>query len=134
MVRHPVSRIISEYHYLRDGLMFIPESQSFSDWLQSIPEIYSKTRWSLDNHLRPICEMVPSNSVVFKLEDGLENVVSFLDDLANDQGGPRSIERAHQRLGTAEPAVPTAEDIALIEKFYSRDFDRFEYDAKGSWV
>lgn len=131
VVRHPVARMLSEYHYLHDLVMSIPDSLSFSDWLWGIPQTYSKTRWALDNHLRPMCEMVPNSSVVFKLENGLDNVVSFLDALANDKSGPRSIERTHQRPRTVELAVPSVEDIALIERLYSRDFDRFEYARSG---
>lgn len=131
VVRHPVSRIISEYHFCRDREKSIPENLSFSNWLKNIPELYSGSRWVLDNHLRPMCEIVPNGSLVFKLELGLERVVSFLDELANDQSGPRTVERTLERPETVEVAVPSQEDVALIEKFYSRDFDRFEYKRRS---
>ena len=47
VVRHPVPRIISEYHFRRDIEKSIAENLSFSDWLKNILEVYSGSRLAL---------------------------------------------------------------------------------------
>ena len=128
VVRNPVARMISEYHYLRDGVCSIPLEQTFSNWLTEIPTAYTKNRFLLDNHLRPMCEIVPPSATIFKLEDGLDQVIGYLDDLCGSKSDLRTIERFHARDERIEPVTATAEDIALVERIYSRDYDRYGYD------
>jgi hypothetical protein len=127
VVRNPVDRMISEYHYLRDGHRKLPLEQSFSNWLTTLPGVYRANRFALDNHLRPMCEMVPSDATIFKLEDGLSQVVSYLDEICGCDTGPRVIERFHARDERIERVRATTEDVALIESLYSKDYDRFGY-------
>lgn len=130
IVRHPVSRIISEYLYLRNHRGIIPFDQTFSEWLSTLPGMYASGRFLLDNHLRPMCEIVPESSTIFKLEDGLEKVLEYLDLVSGDQLGPRTIHRAQESQGNSKPFIPCEDDIEFIEKFYARDFDRFGYEKR----
>ena len=128
VVRHPVSRTISEYHFQRDFQRAIPQNLSFSDWLRGVTSKYPNNRWLIDNHFRPMCEMVPASTKIFKFEDGFGELVSYFDRLAGDSEGARSIDVYYNRPPNVDVAVPSVADLILINSFYSRDFDRFNYD------
>lgn len=127
VVRHPVNRMVSEYHHLRDAMGRIPKTLSLSDWLKTIPSTLASNRWAHDNHLRPICEMLPPGTSWFRLEAGLEHVVRYLDTFAGNEDGPRVIMPVQERNPGIPKAVPTEQDIALIEQIYVRDFAAFGY-------
>lgn len=131
VVRNPVDRLVSEYHHLRDAMGRIPKSVSLSEWLQTIPATLAADRWAYDNHLRSICEMLPSGAVWFRLEDGLEKVVAYLDGFAGNQDGPRVITPKQERNPNIPKAIPTQQDIALIERIYARDFETFRYPTRS---
>ena len=128
VVRNPVTRILSEFYYLRDRLKMVSGGRDFSEWLREILAVYYKGRFTLDNHLRPMCEMVPPGARVFKLENGLEQIVAYLDQLTSPVEGFRTIERHQQKDPTSETVRLAADDVALIETFYARDYDRFNYE------
>lgn len=131
VVRHPVDRLVSEYHHLRDAMARIPKSLGFSEWLASIPATLAADRWAHDNHLRPICDMLPSGTTWFRLEDGLQQVVRYLDTFAGNQQGPREIEPAQQRNSKIVKVVPSARDLEMIQKLYARDLETFGYTRRA---
>jgi len=128
VVRHPVDRLVSEFHYLRDHLLRIDPSESFSSWLSQIDGALATTPWLYDNHLRPMTEMVPVGATVFRLEDGLEWIIPYLDALVGSSDHSLQFARVLTRDASIPKVVPTACDIATIERIYRRDFDRFGYD------
>lgn len=135
VVRHPVSRLISVFRFQRDIEMRIDARTSFADWLEELSQ--SSRPWAYDNHTRPMVEMVPDDTAVFRLEDGFDPIVDFLESLCSDgRRLPRDVpvrnalERrlAHERR-TAVPVVPDEREKALIKRLYAADFERFGYAA-----
>ena len=127
VVRHPVERVVSEFHYLRDQLLQIDPSEIFSTWLAQLDGVLTASPWLYDNRLRPMADMVPTDATVFRLEDGLERIIPYLDDLVGPHDQKLDFGRVLTRDASIPKVVPTAEDIATIERIYRKDFDRFGY-------
>jgi GT2 family glycosyltransferase len=127
VVRHPVDRLVSEFHYLRDHLRRIDQSESFSSWVSQLDRAIAATPWLYDNHLRLMTEMVPASATVFRLEDGLDTIAPYLDGLVGPCDSALQFNRVLTRDPSIQKVVPKAEDIATIERIYRQDFDRFGY-------
>ncbi|MFW2545257.1 sulfotransferase family 2 domain-containing protein [Primorskyibacter sp. 2E107] len=87
MVRHPHERLRSVFLRNRDIAKTIPENTEFHDWLNTLP----LPSYELDNHARPMLDFLPPGTRIFRLEEGMDQVVDWLDDLAGDRDGPRQI-------------------------------------------
>lgn len=135
VVRHPRDRIVSVFRYQRDIEKSIAPDVTFGAWLKGLAKQRQKQPFYLDNHPRPASELVPEGAHVFRLEDGLDKVVAWLDDLAGDQIGPRSIgvtntyeERLQHKAAIAGPRLRiTRQSRRLIEDLFAADFQRFGY-------
>jgi len=134
VVRHPVPRLRSVYHYQRDWEKTLPQGMGFTDWLRSLPEEWATNRFHLDNHPRPMAELVPPQAKMFRVEDGLGPMISWINVLAGDASGPGTIgrvnvtaDRAAKNNAVYDPVKISAEDIALIAQMYEKDFRRFGY-------
>lgn len=139
VVRHPVARLVSVFRFQRDIEGRIDPTTTLAAWLEGLGRP-PRRPWAYDNHTRPMVEMVPASAQVFRLEDGWDPVIDFLEALC--EGGrrlPRTMpERnvldrrlAHEKR-TAPPVVPDDRALALIARLYADDFDRFGYWADAS--
>jgi hypothetical protein len=129
VVRHPVARAISTYHFQLEVERTIPAGTGFSEWLArlapDVPFLY-------DNHVRPMDMIVPPGATIFHLEHGIDALVDWFDLVAGTRSGPRVILPENARgaylKGNTTPRVkPAAADIDLIGRIYARDFARFGY-------
>lgn len=133
VVRHPVDRMLSAYHFQSEVQDVIPPEQGLSDWLAALPGLMAADPFYADNHCRPMADLVPQGAVVFQLEAGLEPVVDWLDALAGNRDGARSIGLVNPRGRPQHPRsltprlVPTPADVAAIEQLYADDMARFGY-------
>lgn len=134
VVRHPLKRLQSVYLHNREVLGHIPEGQSFEAWLDDLPRLRRRDAGYLDNHARPMAEIVPGGARVFRLEQGLHQVTDWLDELTGTTW-PRQIGMVHsraqllQKRGTeAVPHHLSPEAAALVAGLYERDYERFGYD------
>jgi hypothetical protein len=131
IVRHPVSRLVSAYHFQRDVEGTIPAGRPFGDWLDDVPDILAEDPFAYDNHIRPMSDLVPREARVFHLEHGLDALVPWLDGVAGDRAGPRAIDHVNRQNEYARTkaarVTPTSGEIARIARIYARDFDRFGY-------
>ncbi|MEL6551565.1 MAG: sulfotransferase family 2 domain-containing protein [Pseudomonadota bacterium] len=134
VVRHPVSRLVSAYHFQREMERAIPEGQDFSTWLDTLPARLATQRDAYDNHIRPMSDLVPGGAAVFHLEHGLDALVPWLDTVTGAATGPRRIARMNTRGAyatvtseAAPKAVVTEADRDLISVLYAEDFARFSY-------
>lgn len=132
IVRHPVARAISTYHFQQEVEGQVAAGLGFSDWLAGLPALLKAEPFAADNHIRPMSQIVPPGATVFHLEHGLDPLVAWFDDLTGNTDGPRSFEERNKRGDYATPtgrkAEPTPEDLALIARIYAADFARFGYD------
>jgi Sulfotransferase family len=131
VVRHPVERIVSVFHFQRDVEKLIPSNMGFSEWLSNLQTSLQENPFQYDNHLRPMTELVPENAKIFHLEHGLDSLVPWFDEMAGDQKQPRSMPLSNERGAYSkvkiEKAVPTSKDTDIICRLYKTDFSRFGY-------
>ncbi len=130
IVRHPVARLTSAYHFQLDVERTIPVDTTLSDWLLDIGERAAEDPFVFDNHVRPMTEIVPENAHVFHMEHGLDGLVPWFDALTGTASGPRAVPRFNEKgrnTGDITKAAPTEADIALIADLYAADFRRFGY-------
>jgi Sulfotransferase family len=138
VVRHPVDRLLSTYHFQSEVHDIIPPDQTLTGWLAALPALMAADPFYADNHCRPMGDLVPAGAVVFQLEAGLAPVVDWLDARAGNKDGARSIGLVNQRGRPQHPRsltprlVPTPADVAAIEQLYADDMARFGYGRYGS--
>ena len=130
VVRHPSDRLLSVYRFQKYIENRIPQGQGFAEWLATLPVPID----AFDNHTRPMSDLVPEDAVVFRLEDGLDAVVHWLDGLAGNSDPPRRIEQRNgvdqrlQHLKQPVAEVPDRPEMATILQLFEADFDRFGYE------
>lgn len=127
IVRHPVDRVVSAYHFQMEMEGSISRHVAFSDWLEDLSETMEENPYAYDNHLRPMNDIVPEGAHVFYLEHGLDALVPWFDALLGNTSAPRAVHRVNERKSRGEKAAPTATDLARIETLYKADFARFGY-------
>ena len=144
VVRHPAARLASVFAYQRDWEERILEETPFLDWLEGLDPRAEPPRY--DNHARPMTDLVPRASVVFRLERGMRPVLDWIDALARERGSLAGMGRANDRAAYLErrakreaeaerapsepPPAPKVgpEERDLIAALYAEDFERFGYD------
>lgn len=139
VVRHPATRIASVFRFQRDIERSIPAERCFSDWVCDLAASLNKQPHQFDNHARPASDLVPSDAVVFRLEDGLSSVVAWLDQIEGATRGPREVAAANvltavrAHLGRTPGPEPEMTRIAqeAIAALYADDFARFGYAPDG---
>lgn len=132
VVRHPVARIVSAWHFQAEVEKAVPRTGvGFTDWLEDMAELWEERPFAYDNHTVPMDRIVPDGARIFHLEHGLDAIVPWLDEIAGDASGARSIGTTNRRSDRSEgpevKVVPNKEDLDLIARLYRRDFDRFGY-------
>ena len=130
VVRHPVARAVSSYNYYLANLKRIPIAMSMEEWFAEFQDLREQHPFYLDNHMRPQSDIVPPDATVFKLEDGLSDLVAHLDGLAGDMAEPRAVAHEHATHDVAgmTKAPISARLLADLHQFYAVDFERFGYD------
>lgn len=127
IVRHPVARVVSAYHFQLEQEARISRHVSFSDWLEDLELAHEENPYAYDNHLRPMDDIVPAGAHVFYLEHGLDALVPWFDTLLGNSAAPRAIHRINARSGSAQKVEPSPSDLTRIETIYRADFERFGY-------
>lgn len=135
VVRHPVTRLRSVFHWQRDWEGTIPADTTFEAFVDRVAQMRRGASYDHDNHLRPMHQFIGLNTQVFRLEDGLAPVVDWLDKLAGSPDGAREIPRRNETVHRVEdrghryaPAPVSDATHARIATLYADDFARFGYD------
>jgi hypothetical protein len=130
-VRHPLRRLVSAFFFARDVRKVIPLATDFNAWAKDALSQLSGNPFAFAGHVLPQWELVPEDSRVFRLEDGLDPVIPYLDGLAGNTDGPREMpvrNIGRWRKQTDAPPVPDERTLELVAKVYARDFQRFGYE------
>jgi hypothetical protein len=135
LVRHPAKRLLSVFLYQRDIERTLQANADIGKFLADLLRRWRRNPFYLDNHPRPMADLVPKTATVFRLEDGTEQVVTWLDRIAKNEDGPRTVPRInsyrqqlyHRRLEPGPQTKLTPENHAQITELYASDFERFGY-------
>jgi hypothetical protein len=131
IVRHPVPRLISAYHFQLEVEKRISEQVQFSEWLEDITEMRRDDPFLYDNHVRPMAEIVPEGAKVFHMEHGLDGLILWCDQITGSKAEPRAIPQVNKRGeysgSKTVRARPTPADLERIAEIYAEDFTRFGY-------
>ncbi len=137
MVRNPFARIRSVFLYQRDLQFTVPADMTFLAWLQELPDKLAASPNYLDNHARPMVDIVPPQARVFRLEKGMAPVERWLSTLdgarAPDPGRGIGHEKnyaaimATGRYAQGPEATLCPDARAIIARLYRDDFLRFGY-------
>jgi hypothetical protein len=127
VVRHPTARVISAYHFQQEIEQAIPAEMNIDTWFTNWAD--NAKPFAFDNHLLPQSQIVPPEATIFKLEDGLEAVISYLDGIIGNTDGPRALGGKNTRSDRTrtDKAAPSQATLDLIAKTYAEDFERFGY-------
>lgn len=131
-VRHPISRLLSEYRYQRSITVRlkknpIAQALTFDLWCRYVLLRSSRNPFYSDNHLRPQADFAVWSPAIYRLEDGLDQIRKGLDSLIGVPGewpsGPRKVST--DDAGTADGLRPSTR--RLIQKCFARDFEAYNY-------
>ncbi|MEX0351343.1 MAG: sulfotransferase family 2 domain-containing protein [Paracoccaceae bacterium] len=130
VVRHPVARIVSAYHFQLEIEQHASARMGFSAWLDMLPEMMEEDPFIFDNHTKPMSELVPEDAQIFHLEHSTDALVPWFDSLTNSTSGPRALKRVNDRKGRGDKTKvePGPLDLQRIAEIYADDFERFGYE------
>ncbi|OYW48588.1 MAG: hypothetical protein B7Z31_14945 [Rhodobacterales bacterium 12-65-15] len=133
-VRHPLPRLVSAFFFWRDFMKRIPLSAEFNAWFQKAAAELDTAPYRYGAHLLPQTGLVPEAARVFRLEDGLDSIVPYLDGMAGNRDGSRTIPSRNVGRWRAEESAPqpTQATLDLLARVYAADFERFGYEPKLS--
>lgn len=129
VVRDPVARMASEHRWqrhLRRGtrlgkaLAYLP----FSCWLPLMLALVERHPHAFDNHFRAQAEFIPEDARVFRLEDGLTPVLTWLAKTTGTGPAPE----AARKNATRKSVSVSPRAAARIRRAFARDYARFGYD------
>jgi hypothetical protein len=123
VVRDPVRRLQSEYRFQLGASR--ASRLGFSSWLRTMIAAAQRDPRVYGNHIRPQVDLLPEETEVFRLEDGLEAIIPRLDAVVGDSAPDLVI--GHLLKRKAEPIAVSREDARLIADYYSADYERFGY-------
>ena len=132
-IRHPAVRLRSIFLFQQKVENAVPATLRFDRWIDILPRALALDPYAMHGHLQPMIRYVPESAHVFRIEDGLDALVAWLDGHAEETDGPRRIATANvtaERLRDTPPTIPplTAPICARIADLYQADYDRFGYD------
>lgn len=137
IVRHPYRRLRSVFMFQKMIEGAIPRSIGFVRWLDIVTREIETNAYRLHGHLQPMSHFVPKAAQVFRLEDGLDAIVPWLDAVTESSDGPRTITPAnvltdrlhHEGHEPPAHAEPGSEALEKVARIYAGDFERFGYSA-----
>ena len=133
VVRHPLNRLISAFHFQMEVEQTVAPIWTIDEWFDDWLARAADQPFLYDGHLRPQSDIVPTDAKVFKLEDGLDALVPYFDQLAGNSSGPRSVTAENVRTKSASGSKvardkPSEATLAKIADYYAEDFRRFGYE------
>ena len=135
VVRHPVRRLISAFFYVRDVQRKGPVPDDINVWFRSAaPRILEEPHAIRTTHILPQAGLVPPNARIFRFEDGLETIPAYLDQLAGNSEGPRTLPTQNVGRWRADNTPPRLTDatLDLVARTYAADFARFGFEPPTS--
>jgi hypothetical protein len=144
ILRDPFERVLSEYRYRatrRNKADDLPDHigpgdkltveldwtkefcGTFDEWVQKIFSDQVIDPYLSDNHVRPQTEFTAPDLKMFLFEDGLEQVLSWIDRITNTKRATVPLDHNSSCKFSIQMLEKTR---ALIEDFYRKDFQFLE--------
>ncbi|WP_339109626.1 sulfotransferase family 2 domain-containing protein [Thioclava sp. GXIMD4216] len=130
LVRDPLQRAISEYRFQARSFPHMQRltQRGFSVWLAVMEAAYRRDPYVMDNHLRPQSDFLPHEATVFRLEEGMEPVVDWLQTHLGGVAGQVPHAQKSAECPTLQDRIaPSKADMARITRLYHKDYVRFGY-------
>jgi hypothetical protein len=133
VVRNPIDRFWSAFNHNRHKTGAIKIDQCPNFFVQDIFQWRSCQRGWMDNHFLPQTEFLRQDVelFLFKMEDGLEIVKSFIDQkivgTTNSNDMPHVEKAVSGEAAGRRVTTLTAESIETISRVYELDFKAFGY-------
>lgn len=136
VVREPLARFRSEYVFRNRKLETVsPKADAVTAWADKTFATYEKNAFVHDNHMRPQHEFWVPETVVYRLEDGLEAMFDDLNSRFDLDVQPEAERRLHseKEVGFSSSDVELTDDLARrLVSFYREDFEKFGYNTDGT--
>ena len=130
VVRNPYSRLFSAFKFQMFVEKKIDEQMDINEFVQNELEQVASGIGFYDNHFRSQSSFFMPNLRydVFKLENGLSEVKSYLDK--KFYGAPVSLDIQHQNRGVKAltPFSLSEESKNIVREIYLSDFENFKYE------
>lgn len=133
VVRNPFARLVSAWNFRvmsRKGHEIPP---SFEAWLDQLAEDKVVACHESDNHLAHQIDLIPQGAEVFRLENGMAPIVSWLDQLEEATSSPREIEKSGAQgepLKGFSKTYLTQDAVDKIREIYKEDFSMLGYSVQ----
>ena len=124
-VRDPLARATSAFHFHQSNRGKIDADLSLADWIRRIPGFKPDMHDRYDGHFRSQSHIVPQWCRVFRLEDGFDEFIAWLDAWSASTHGAGM---AHTLAGRYEAGSLDKVTLGLFHNLYRDDYDRFGYD------
>lgn len=126
IVRNPLERIISEYKYRKKHNGSVKLLLDFDTFISYALTEYEKNPYILDNHIKPQSEFLLPDTKIFKLEDGLQNVIEWLRDEASLKRLDSNV--TNKNSSGKEKIYMSMATFNKLLTFYENDFKQFDYE------
>ena len=128
IVRHPMLRCWSDFHWSRKYTSLNNLGITFDQWVPYVLSKYKGNHYYLANHIRPQNEFVgPLIKGVFKYEEGLETII---EKVFQTLGYGTKVKLVIPKNNVSEYQTELKfndRTLALVEDFYADDYRTFNY-------
>jgi hypothetical protein len=129
VVRDPIARFRSEYA-MRQKDPTKTDAASVEEWADRVFTRYERNPYALDNHIRPQHEFLLPGTEVFRLEDGLDTMMTGLNERF-DLGVPNVVGH---RLKSTDLTGISSRDVQVspaleerLRELYAGDYRQFGF-------
>lgn len=123
LVREPLSRMKSQFRF-QTGISRTRRFD-FATWVRIMFAAHDLDPRVYQNHIRPQSDLVREGMEVFRLEDGFDGMIAWLDEITGTTAP--DVEMGHLLKKPRAPIAVSREDAEAIAEFYAVDHARFGY-------
>jgi len=125
IVRHPIDRFVSEFRFRVDSQHPLADD-GINTFARKALRRHAQNPFVLDNHIRPQNEFLWRDHPVYRLEQGMDQILDQIsrdlpDQLPTD-GVPAMRSNAHIAARLTQPVMD------MLREFYWKDFETFGYE------
>ena len=137
VMRDPIERIYSEYHWIRRRYSISPKyacgatydmskhvtTDNFSEWLENMKMCYDEDPYVWDNHLRNQSQYILDDTKIFRF-DQLGKIMDYLNESLQINHNAVPLPHLNMRRKN-KPINISDEDKELIRNWYKDDYELY---------